>query len=101
MWLTVALIASPLGIVTGYGLTFAMIKYATWEWSFYIQSIAICPFILIIIFTPSHYFDVEATVKFKQECSEKMASVALQDTQPNISIESERIGNVRAYSERN
>ena len=36
VWLTVALVASPLGIVIGYGLTYAMIKHLTWEWSFYI-----------------------------------------------------------------
>ena len=61
---------------------------------------AIVPFILIIVFTPNHYFDVEATVKFKQECSEKVTSVALQETN-TLTEDSERGRNHQVIDDNN
>lgn len=34
--MTILLLASPFGVVTGYTLTFYMNKHLSWEWSFYI-----------------------------------------------------------------
>lgn len=36
IWLTILLLASPMGVIFGYTLTFYMIKYFSWEWSFYL-----------------------------------------------------------------
>lgn len=62
IWLTVLLLASPVGVVMGYTLTFYMIKHLTWEWSFYIQAMAIIPCSLCILITPNKYIDIEYTV---------------------------------------
>lgn len=35
-WLTILLLASPVGVVLGYTLTYYMIENLSWEWSFYI-----------------------------------------------------------------
>ena len=36
IWLTINMLAAPLGVVLGYTLTYYMNKYQTWEWSFII-----------------------------------------------------------------
>jgi sugar phosphate permease len=36
IWLTLMLLASPLGLVLGYAVTYYMNMYKTWEWSFYL-----------------------------------------------------------------
>lgn len=58
IWLTILLLASPLGVVLGYTLTFYMQKYLTWEWSFYIQAIAILPCVGCFMITPSKYINI-------------------------------------------
>jgi predicted MFS family arabinose efflux permease len=35
-WLTYLLISSPLGVISGYGLTAALLNNIGWRWSFYI-----------------------------------------------------------------
>jgi len=71
IWLTVLLLASPLGVVLGYTLTYYMEKYLSWEWSFYIQAIALLPCAACILVTPSRYINIEYTIKFKAECVSK------------------------------
>ena len=34
IWMTFLMLASPLGIVLGFTLTYYMIKFASWEYSF-------------------------------------------------------------------
>jgi predicted MFS family arabinose efflux permease len=58
IWLTVLLLASPIGVVMGYTLTFYMQKYLSWEWSFYIQAIAILPCAGCFLITPSKYINI-------------------------------------------
>ena len=43
MQLTFLMLATPLGVVFGYGLAYAMIKYANWRWAYYIQLILAVP----------------------------------------------------------
>lgn len=71
IWLTVLLLASPLGVVLGYTLTFYMQKYLNWEWSFYIQAIAILPCAACFLITPSKYININAAVTYKKECYKK------------------------------
>ena len=76
MWLTVGLLASPLGVVLGYTLTHIIsvntiskaYPYGEWEWSFYIQSFGLLPIVIGILFIPNKYFDVEQTIIWKREC---------------------------------
>ena len=63
--LTISLLASPLGVVLGYGLTYAMIKHASWEWSFIIQALALLPVILTFGLCPNKFYDVEETIRFR------------------------------------
>lgn len=63
IWLTFLLLASPLGVVLGYTLTFYMQKYLNdWRWSFYIQAIAILPCSACFLITPSKYINIEYAV---------------------------------------
>ena len=39
----------------------------SWEYSFYVQAIALLPCAASIIVTPSQYINIEYTVRFKQE----------------------------------
>jgi MFS family permease len=50
--LTINMLAAPLGIVGGYMLTYYMNKYHTWEWSFYLQSLAIIPCFGFLLMVP-------------------------------------------------
>lgn len=65
-WMTVILLASPLGVVLGYTLTYYMNKYATWEWSFIVQAFALLPCTLCLHLTPARYFNIEQTIEFRQ-----------------------------------
>lgn len=60
--LTVNMLASPLGIVGGYILTYGMNKYHSWEWSFIIQALAIVPCVIMLVITPVKYLNVETSV---------------------------------------
>ena len=72
LWMTILLLASPLGIVLGYTLTYYMILSHTWEWSFYIQAIALAPCVVCFLITPSRYIDIEQTIGYKNECIKKV-----------------------------
>jgi MFS family permease len=70
--MTVLLLASPLGIVIGYTVTYYMIQSHTWEFSFYIQAIALVPCIICFMVTPSRYIDIEQTTGYKNQCAQKV-----------------------------
>lgn len=59
--LTINMLAAPLGIVGGYMLTYAMNKYRTWEWSFYLQGLAIIPCFVFLLMVPEKYLNIEST----------------------------------------
>lgn len=65
--LTINMLAAPLGIVGGYMLTYYMNKYHTWEWSFYLQSVAIVPCFIFLVMVPEKYLNVETTVTTKKQ----------------------------------
>lgn len=62
IWMTSLLLAAPLGIVVGYVITYYMVLYQSWEWSFYLQAFALAPCVVAIIFTPNRYINVEQTI---------------------------------------
>ena len=57
-WLTYLLIASPLGVVMGYGLTAVFLDNIGWRWAFYIQAMLLCPSLIGIFIVPNEYFIV-------------------------------------------
>mmetsp|Transcript_2678 Transcript_2678/g.4508 ORF Transcript_2678/g.4508 Transcript_2678/m.4508 type:complete len:211 (+) Transcript_2678:290-922(+) len=65
IFLTLLLLASPLGVVFGYTITYYMIQYYTWEYSFYVQALCLLPCAIILIFTPTKYIDVEFALSIK------------------------------------
>lgn len=82
----------------GYTLTYYMQKYLTWEWSFYVQAIAILPCVGCFIITPSQYINIQYAVQFKKECIKRAEKKVLnkEDESPvdvesndDISIEEE------------
>lgn len=64
------MLASPLGVVLGYTLTYYMNLNHSWEWSFTIQAIAMIPCIGCVIVTPSQYLNIEKTIEFRKRCAE-------------------------------
>lgn len=70
IWLTVNMLASPLGVVLGYTLTYYMNLYHSWEWSFNIQAVAMLPCIACVVVTPSHYLNIEKTIEFRNKCAQ-------------------------------
>jgi MFS family permease len=58
-WLTYLLIASPLGVIMGYGMCAAFLNNVGWRWAFYIQSVLLLPSLFGIIMTPRKYLDVK------------------------------------------
>lgn len=64
-WMTVYLLASPLGIVFGYAMTAIFVSLGnnhpvfSWEWSFWTQVALLTVNISVFAGTPSKYFDIE------------------------------------------
>lgn len=58
LWLTYLIIATPLGVVIGYGMCAGLMENAGWRWAFYIQAFLLIPSFLGLIFIPGDYFDV-------------------------------------------
>ena len=61
--LTINMLASPIGIVGGYLLTYYMNIKLSWEWSFIIQAIALVPCFVFLIIVPEKYLNIEMTIK--------------------------------------
>jgi len=57
-WLTYLLIASPLGVILGYGMTAFFLDNIGWRWAFYIQSFLLLPSMVGLLMTPKMYFNV-------------------------------------------
>lgn len=74
-WLTFLILASPLGIVGGFTLTSFMVAdpIDNWRWSFYIQGMCLSPCILVFLFMPNKYLDIEQTVKTKNKCAQAIS----------------------------
>mmetsp|Transcript_23060 Transcript_23060/g.35690 ORF Transcript_23060/g.35690 Transcript_23060/m.35690 type:complete len:129 (-) Transcript_23060:877-1263(-) len=62
-WLTYLLIASPLGVIMGYGLCASFLNNIGWRWAFYVQSFLLMPSLIGIFMTSSKYIDVNYTTK--------------------------------------
>ena len=63
-WMTYLLIASPIGVVLGYGMCAAMQHNIGWRWAFYIQAILLMPSMISLTFMPLKYFDVNGSSVF-------------------------------------
>ena len=66
MWLTLLLLAPPIGVVFGYAMTAILIAYFSWEYVFYVQAIMIAPCVIAFLVTPSKYFDIEQALENKR-----------------------------------
>lgn len=71
VWLTLNMLACPLGVVLGFTLTYYMNLYHTWEWSFILQALALIPCIACLLVTPSMYLNIEKTIDYKNRCEER------------------------------
>ena len=56
-WLGYLLIASPCGVVVGYGICAIMLETIGWRYAFYFQICLMIPCLIGMIITPSRYMD--------------------------------------------
>lgn len=66
--LTFLMLATPLGVVFGYGLSYAMIKYENWRWAYYIQLVLAVPEAIAFLLFPSSYLDIQKAIKDQESC---------------------------------
>lgn len=57
-WLTYQLIASPLGVILGYGIAAGLQDNIGWRWAFYLQTMSLVPPLVGLIVIPSKYYDI-------------------------------------------
>ena len=57
-WITGVLLASTVGVLVGYVITAYLISIDKWQWSFYLQAMAIVPFELFLLVTPERYLSI-------------------------------------------
>lgn len=74
IWLTILLLASPMGVIIGYTMTFYMINYYSWEWSFYLQALLILPCVAAVLLTPTKYLDISFAVYYRLQCQDLIKS---------------------------
>jgi MFS family permease len=67
--LTFLILASPVGVVSGFTLTSIMVTYQNWRWSFYIQALGILPCAVAFLLTPTQYLDIERTINVRKKCA--------------------------------
>lgn len=68
LMLTLLLLAPPLGVVLGYLMTATLITNFSWQWAFYVQSMAaVVPTAILLSLIKAKYFDIEAAVEKKSE----------------------------------
>ena len=86
--LTINMLASPLGIVGGYLLTYFMNKYLSWEWSFYVECFGLVPCVVILTMTPAKYLNVEEFIEVRKKIQDQIASdiLARFDNQPSSTM---------------
>jgi len=59
IWLTILLLAPPLGVVIGYSMTALLIAKASWHWTFYVQAVCLVPCFMGFLLTPEKYMDID------------------------------------------
>jgi len=70
LWLSLLLLAAPIGVVIGYSLTAIMIENLTWHWIFYLQTVIMVPVIFAFMFTDNKYFLIDKAVERKKQIIE-------------------------------
>jgi len=74
VWLSTLLLAPPLGVMGGYGLTAVMIAHLNWRWTFYVQAVLAIPCILAFALSPIKYLDIDAAVTEQRRAQRKTRS---------------------------
>ena len=72
MWITILLICSTVGIFIGFTLTSVINSYAKWEYSFYIQSVAMVPVALAIYYQDKKFLNVDEAVAYRKKCTDRL-----------------------------
>jgi hypothetical protein len=83
-WLTILILASPVGVIFGYILSSSLVNAwanshphakadgipnNAWITAFYVQAIMLMPCCLGFFFTPVKYLDVAGSLQFRQKCA--------------------------------
>jgi len=70
-WLTYNIAASPAGLLTGYGMSAAVVLYdITWYWAFYIHIIMLLPIAQVYLFVKPSSLDVGKRLEKAAQASE-------------------------------
>ena len=73
------MLASPIGIVGGYVLTYYMNLKLSWEGSFIIQAIALVPCFVFLIIVPERYLNIELTLKNRELIQKRIVKDSLAE----------------------
>ena len=72
VWLTFLILASPLGVVSGFIMTSVFNAEIEgdggWRYSFYTQCCLLTPMSIGFLFTPLKYLDIDRTNKYREKC---------------------------------
>ena len=60
-WLTYLLIASPVGIVSGYSMSAVFLENIGWRFAFYIKAALMIPSLICMLMIPAKYMDIKKT----------------------------------------
>ena len=92
MWITVLLLASPLGIFLGFSVTSVFVSYPDlgWEWSFYVQAACILPLTIALSRADARYLDVDAAHTHREKCAEKVGQTHQDEEKVKEGLERQR-----------
>lgn len=69
--LSLILLAGPLGLVTGFGCTGALISYGvSWRYSFFVQGITMLGGAIMICMFPSRFININECIRLKREAKD-------------------------------
>ena len=58
-WMAIGLLSCPLGVVSGYILTYLIMSELSWQDSFKIQGVIILTLTLLTVFVPKEYTEID------------------------------------------
>ena len=81
LWITILLIASPLGVFIGFTMTSILTSLDGfgWEYSFYFQGLCVIPCCFLIIYADNKFLDIDSANKFRRQCVENIEAMYIDE----------------------
>lgn len=78
--MTLIIMASPIGMLLGYGLAALVVTFSErWWWVFYYVIMTMMPLVLCMAFIPKKLIDIKEHMKLKQQREDQEASQHMND----------------------